>query len=227
MASHLSPNLTHPALPYHEVSALRLHLVTTSGLVAAGIPADALGSRRGKKQVISSCFKFSDFARELMPAFLGGTREGTASRIGPISSDFVSNVGASCSVSAFEQCPSLTFTPTFALLDGDFTFPPAAPVHTLVAPVQNLAAPVHTLVAPVENLPHAQEEIPRDLTGSISAVHMTSPGRRRDTHPSSSYPSGLAPKNQQQHMMAARANDHARAAAVATLVGGVTVWPHR
>ncbi len=72
------------AVAYHEVSALRLHLATTSGLVAAGIPAEALGFLRGKKQVISSCFKFSDFARELMLASLGGTCEGTASRIGPI-----------------------------------------------------------------------------------------------------------------------------------------------
>ncbi len=43
MSSRLSPSVTHSPLPYHEVSAARLLLVTTSGLVASGIPAEAMG----------------------------------------------------------------------------------------------------------------------------------------------------------------------------------------
>ncbi len=54
-AQYLSQTVRHAVLQYHEVPAARLQIVTTAGLQLAGIPLEALGTREGKKQVISSC----------------------------------------------------------------------------------------------------------------------------------------------------------------------------
>ena len=62
MAS-LSSNVTHMPLSYHEVTALRLPLVTAAGLQAAGIPLEALGTRDGKIQVFLSFFTLSPFCK--------------------------------------------------------------------------------------------------------------------------------------------------------------------
>ena len=43
--AHISPNVTHQPLPYHEVSAARLLTATSDGLQGAGIPIEALGLR--------------------------------------------------------------------------------------------------------------------------------------------------------------------------------------
>jgi hypothetical protein len=132
MSSHLSPSVTHSPLPYHEVSAARLPLVTTSGLVASGIPAEAMGLRRGKKQVLSSCFSFSDYARELLPVFLGGTASVSASRIGTAPSEFLAVVAASSPVSASKLRP----------------MPSEVSASNAVAPVQHGHAPVLASGAP-------------------------------------------------------------------------------
>ena len=91
MAS-LSSNVTHMPLSYHEVTALRLPLVTAAGLQAAGIPLEALGTREGKTQVLSSCFTLSPFAREILPPSLGGTAGENAVRLSPASAEFVRKV---------------------------------------------------------------------------------------------------------------------------------------
>ena len=83
--SHLSPNVMHQPLPYHEVSASRLQSVTIDGLQAAGIPIEALGLILGSKHVLTSCFQLSAFAREHMPPSLGGINELAESRLGTIS----------------------------------------------------------------------------------------------------------------------------------------------
>ena len=71
-AQHLSQTVRHSVLQYHEVPAARLQIVTTAGLQLAGIPLEALGTREGKKQVISSCFALSAFAMAVLPPSLGG-----------------------------------------------------------------------------------------------------------------------------------------------------------
>ena len=62
--SHISANVTHQPLPYHEVAASRLLAVTTDGLQAAGIPIEALGLRQGQQHFLKSCFTLSAYARE-------------------------------------------------------------------------------------------------------------------------------------------------------------------
>ena len=91
MAS-LSSNVTHMPLSYHEVTALRLPLVTAAGLQAAGIPLEALGTRDGKVQVLSSCFTLSPFAKEILPPSLGGTAGESSIRLSPASAEFVRKV---------------------------------------------------------------------------------------------------------------------------------------
>ena len=63
--AHISPNVTHQPLPYHEVSAARLPTVTVTsdGLQGAGIPIEALGLRVDRKHVLKSCFTLSAYAR--------------------------------------------------------------------------------------------------------------------------------------------------------------------
>ena len=58
---------------------------------------------------------------------------------------------------------------------------------------------------------------PRVLESTFSRLGMESPSRRSDDSPTYSTSHGIAPKAQQQHIAAARANDLARAAAVSTL----------
>ena len=93
--SSISPNVTHKPLLYHEVSAARLPSVTSIGLQAAGIPIEALGLRNGSKQILTSCFTFSSFARESMPPSLGGLDESAEARLGPVSVQFLTGVTGS------------------------------------------------------------------------------------------------------------------------------------
>ena len=79
-------------LSYHEVTALRLPLVTAAGLQAAGIPLEALGTRDGKVQVLSSCFTLSPFAKEILPPSLGETAGESSIRLSPASAEFVRKV---------------------------------------------------------------------------------------------------------------------------------------
>ncbi len=77
--AHISSNVTHQPLPYHEISA------TTDGIQVAGIPIEALGLRVGRKHVLKSCFMLSANAREPRPPSLGGAIEVAESRLGPVS----------------------------------------------------------------------------------------------------------------------------------------------
>ncbi len=95
--AHISSNVTHQPLPYHEVSAARLSSVTSDGLPGAGIPIEALGLRVDRKHIFKSCFKLSAYAREQMPTSLGGTNEVAESRLGPVSTPCFEAVTASSS----------------------------------------------------------------------------------------------------------------------------------
>ena len=92
--AHISSNVTHQPLPYHEVSAARLLSVTTVGLPEAGIPIEALGLRVGRKHVLTSCFTLSAYAREQMPPCLGGTNEVAESRLGPVATHSLEDVSS-------------------------------------------------------------------------------------------------------------------------------------
>ena len=67
-----SPHVTHAPMLYHDVSSARIEAFTAAGLQAAGIPLAALGERRDGKQVLTSCFQLSIFAREGLPIPAGG-----------------------------------------------------------------------------------------------------------------------------------------------------------
>ncbi len=93
--SSISPNVTHQPSLYHEVLAARLPSVTSIGLQAAGIPIEALGLRDGSKQILTSCFTFSGFARESMPPSLGGSDVQAETRLHPASVRFLEGVTSS------------------------------------------------------------------------------------------------------------------------------------
>ena len=87
-AQHLSQTVRHSVLQYHEVPAARLQIVTNAGLQLAGIPLEALGSREGKKQVVTSCFALSAFAMTVLPPSLGGEADPLTSEISNDSTAF-------------------------------------------------------------------------------------------------------------------------------------------
>ena len=86
--SSISPNVTHLALPYHEVSAARLPALTYAGLQAAGLPLEALGLRMGQRAFLTSCFTLSSYAQEILPPSLGGENIDAESRLSRLLSDF-------------------------------------------------------------------------------------------------------------------------------------------
>ena len=108
----ISQTVKHAALPYHEVPAARLQLVTTSGLQVAGIPLEALGTREGKKQVITSCFSFSTFARGILPTSLGGSSDPTLHEISTVSTDFIRSVESNSPLKLVRASPIQAPNPT-------------------------------------------------------------------------------------------------------------------
>ena len=92
MSPHLSPSVTHTALQYYEIPASRLQTITMAGLTMAGIPLEAMGTRQGKKQVLTTCFTFSSFAREVLPPSLGGIGDPVHSEISQTSAEFIQRV---------------------------------------------------------------------------------------------------------------------------------------
>jgi len=90
MAS-LSPSVVHHPLQYHEIPKSRLAAVTSAGLQAAGIPLEAIGTLEGGKQVISSCFAFSPFARKGLPPSAGGNSEAAELRLSSASATFLAS----------------------------------------------------------------------------------------------------------------------------------------
>ena len=104
--AHISSNVTHQPLPYHEVSAARLLTVTSDGLQGAGIPIEALGLRVDRKHILTSCFTLSAYAREQMPTSLGGTNEVAETRLGPVSTHFLEAVTAASPITRLSPAGS-------------------------------------------------------------------------------------------------------------------------
>ena len=118
--AHISPNVMHQPLSYHEVSAARLLSVTSDGLQGAGIPIEALGLRVDRKHVLKSCFTLSAYAREQMPPSLGGTNDVAETRLGPVSTHFLEAVTAA--------------SPITRLSPAGSPYKPVAPVERRLSP---------------------------------------------------------------------------------------------
>ena len=139
--AHISPNVTHQPLPYHEVSAARLPSVTSDGLQGAGIPIEALGLRVDRKHVLTSCFTLSAYAREQMPTSLGGTNEVAETRLGPVSTHFLEAVSAA--------------SPILRLSPAGSPYKPVAPVERRLSPP---AAAEEPMLGPTTRSRHATIE---------------------------------------------------------------------